>query len=71
MSKLTDLLEVEGYDDPMGMLEDFAHDSLVPGICMNADCNCTYNYETDSSDGWCDECQTNSVSSIHILMGII
>jgi hypothetical protein len=43
----------------------------VPSICMNPDCNATYEYEIDQDRGWCEECRSNSVKSIMILAGII
>ena len=43
----------------------------VPAICMNVNCNATYEYEPDQDRGYCEECKTNSVKSILILAGMI
>ena len=71
MSKLHDLCADYGYDSSMAMAEDYFNEGCVPGICMNPGCNATYEYEPDSNRGWCDECSTNSVKSLFILMGIM
>ena len=38
-------------------------DGVCPSICMNEGCDATYDYEPDSTTGWCDECETNTVKS--------
>jgi len=70
-SKLQLLAEIEGFDDPIDMVRNYHNDSVVPGICMNEGCDATYMYEPDSTSGWCDECETNSVKSCLVLMGVI
>ena len=70
-SKLTELADLEGYDDFMVMLQEYSIDSVVPGICCNPGCDFTAHYEPDSSTGWCEECQTNTVKSCLILAGVI
>jgi len=69
--KIRILTEIEGYDDPIELCEEVFNDGCCPGICMNEDCESTYSYEPDSTDGWCDECQTNTVKSLMILLGVI
>lgn len=71
MSKLKDLLDVEGFEDAYDFLEAYASESVVPGICMNPGCTATYEYEPDSRRGWCDACQTNTVASGLVLLGVI
>jgi hypothetical protein len=71
MSKLDTLLEIEGLDSSDEFIQNFALDSIVPGICMNSSCECTYDYEPDQDKGWCDACSTTSVTSGLILLGII
>lgn len=71
MSKQQKLTEEYGYDDGIAMLEEFGDVSIVPAICMNKDCDATYEYEPDQDRGWCSECNTNSVKSLLILMGVI
>ena len=72
MTKLEKLLDEYGttIDE---VLEDslFGSSAGVPAICMNENCDATYEYEPDSTRGWCEECQTNSVKSALILAGLI
>ena len=53
------------------LLEDFATDSLVPGICMNVGCDFTTEYEPDQRAGWCEGCQSRTVKSLLVLVGVI
>jgi hypothetical protein len=62
-SKLQTLAKSEGYYDPLDMLEDAVWDSVVPGICMNKDCDYTTGCEPDARENWCEVCQTNTVKS--------
>lgn len=71
MSKLQELAESYGYNDPMEMLEKYEYDSVQPGICTNSDCNYTTDVEPDQERGFCEDCGTKTVKSISILMGII
>ena len=70
-AKLAKLAEIEGYADWFDMVESYATDSVAPGICMNADCDYTVIVEPDCHDGYCENCQTNSVKSCLILGGFI
>ena len=69
--KLELLMEIEGFEDELEFGHHFFNEGTVPGICMNEDCDATYHYEPDQTEGWCDCCNTNSVKSGFILMGII
>jgi len=69
--KLNELTKLEGYDDPMDLLEENAIDSVCPGICVNDGCSYTTEVEPDSDSGWCENCGTNTVKSAMILAGII
>ena len=71
MTKLEQLIDNEGYETLESFLEDFALDSVVPGICMNDGCEYTTNVEPDQDKGWCENCNTNSVKSGLVLAGII
>jgi hypothetical protein len=71
MSKLKQLAEIEGYDDTMKLLEACVTDSVCPGICTNEDCDYTTEVEPDSATGWCEQCNTNTVSSALVLAEII
>ena len=68
--KLQTLADIEGTD-VNSMLEDAVFDSVCACICMNEGCDATYDYEPDCTEGWCDECQTNSVKSCLVLAGLI
>lgn len=71
MSKLNDLARIEGFDDPMEMLEEAVMDSVCPGICMNPGCDYTIEVEPDQRKGWCEACETNTVKSGLMLAGVI
>jgi hypothetical protein len=70
-SKLQTLCEIEGFDDEIALFEAFVTDSVCPGICMTPGCNYTTQVEPDCSDGWCEECQKNTIKSAMILGEII
>jgi hypothetical protein len=53
------------------MAEESVFDGTCASICMNEGCEETFEYEPDQDEGWCDSCETNSVQSILILLGII
>lgn len=60
-----------GYSSPEDLMEDFITDSVCPGICTNENCSYSIEVEPDCSSGYCEECDTQSVSSMMILMGVI
>ena len=62
MSKLETLSEIEGMSVEE-MMESGLTDGRCPSICMNEGCDATYDYEPDSTTGWCDACETNTVKS--------
>lgn len=65
-AKMSALCEAEGID--MVRLEEIVHDSVSPGICMNQYCDYTCDVEPDSSTGWCESCDTQTVKSVVELM---
>lgn len=69
--KLEQLAHDFGYRDPLDMLEDFTFDSVMPAICMNEGCDYSTEMEPDQTHGWCENCDTNTVKSAAILMGVI
>ena len=71
MTKLEKLCEIEGFDDPMELMELAIMDGVAPGICETKGCDYSTNVEPDSSDGWCEECEKGSVVSCLILGGYI
>ena len=75
LRKLSLLYEDQGLEteeEKMSYLQTIVFDSVSPGICMNPDCDyITDCIEPDASDGWCKECETNSIASILVLEEII
>jgi len=71
MSKAEDCL------DELGMtLDEFlespeAQDSVMIGICKNPNCSYTTEVEPDCRTGYCEECQTQTVRSLLVLLGLI
>ena len=61
-NKLQELCELEGMTQE-DIMETGLMDGRCPGICMNDACDFTADYEPDSRDGWCDQCETNTVMS--------
>lgn len=61
--KLQTLIEIEGFESIEEFGERYSFDSVIPGICMNDDCDYTTNVEPDCTNGWCEECRTCSVRS--------
>ncbi len=53
------------------MRTEYGHDSVVPGICMNPDCDYTDELEPDQREGWCGVCETNTVASLLVLLNVI
>jgi len=53
------------------LIETYALDEVVPGICMNPECEYTTDCEPDLREGWCEECETRSVRSAIVLAGLI
>jgi len=69
-SKL-DILARELSMGVMEFIDSYALDDVVPGICMNQDCEYTTEVEPDQREGWCEECDTPSVKSGVVLAGLI
>jgi hypothetical protein len=53
------------------LLEEYGLNEVVPGICMNPDCEYTTEVEPDQREGWCGACGTASVRSCLVLAGLI
>ena len=76
-NKLKELMEAEGYEDLNEFAEylmsdcEFGARCGVPAICMNDDCSYMEDMEPDQNKGWCPECETNTLASAYILMGVI
>ena len=67
---LDDLADIEGFETVDELLEARGMDSVMPAICTKCGSG-GYEYEPDCRDGWCDECDSNSVQSLLVLMEII
>lgn len=57
------LVDYEGYESDLDMMEAATFDSVSPGICMNDGCDYTTEVEPDCYDGYCECCETNTVKS--------
>lgn len=54
----------------MGVSENLGpYDSVSMGGCKS--CGYTTNVEPDQDQGWCEECETSTVVSIHCLLGVM
>jgi len=62
-----------GYNDIMEAIEEegWAYDSIVPGACRNACGFINYSVEPDARNYHCEECDTETVDSVLILLGVI
>lgn len=69
-SKFEDLLETQGMSQEE-FIDVYMLDSVVPGICMNLECNYTCDVEPDQHKGHCENCGTKTVKSGIMLLGII
>lgn len=67
LEALAEMLEMSADE----LLEGAAFDSVVPGICTNDGCDFTGEYEPDQDAGWCQVCDTGTVTSALILAGVI
>lgn len=53
------------------ILEAGVSDGVCAGICVNEGCDYCTEVEPDCTDGWCEICRTNSVSSALVLAYMI
>ena len=70
-AKLTQLVEIEGFESVEDLCAATIADSVSPAICMNEGCDYTAEMEPDQDRGWCEVCGTNTVASALILAGLI
>ena len=70
-AKLDILVEDAGFDSLHDMLEEVAHEGMVPAICTSDDCHATQDLEPDAEGGECELCGCQSVDSCMILAGLI
>lgn len=69
--KLHKLIAIHGFADGLALVEAALSDTVCPAICMNAGCSYTEEMEPDQREGWCPECQTNTLMAGPVLAGII
>lgn len=69
--KLQKLIEVQGFQDELELMQEGLMDAVCMAICMNPDCSYTGEMEPDQRYGWCPECRSNSMKSGLVLAGII
>lgn len=68
--RLLELLsESYGFETVEEMLEEYILDSVVPGICP--ECRYTTDVEPDCENGWCEECNVDTVVSAMVLADIL
>lgn len=70
--KLQTLLDVEGYHSVDDLINDteFGPMAGVPGICSNDGCEYSNRVDPDGADGYCENCETHTVTSAYMLMGV-
>lgn len=64
------VMEDEGFDTVLDMLERYVTDSIVTGVCVKCEA-IESSCEPDATDNICGNCGENKVKSIMILAGII
>jgi hypothetical protein len=69
--KLMKLCEVEGYKNAHDLVQAIWTDSVCPAICMTEGCDHTAEMEPDQTEGFCEVCGGNTVTSALILAGLI
>jgi len=57
-----------GFSTVDEMLESSVFDSVAPGICP---CGYSTEVEPDCEDGWCEECNDNTIKSCLVIAGIM
>lgn len=65
------LLDDEGFEDQAEMLEVYAYESIVPGVCKDKECLAVTNTEPDQDRGWCPVCHKNTIISCLRLWGLV
>jgi hypothetical protein len=70
-AKLMKLCDLEGYKRIHDLLQASVRDSVCPAICMTEGCDHTTEMEPDQSEGYCEVCGGNTVTSALVLAGLI
>ncbi len=69
-AKLAKIAEAEGFPTIDAMLGAAAVDSVCPGICMTCDFVVS-DVEPDQDQGWCENCDGNTVQSTLVIAALI
>ena len=69
--KLMKLCEVEGYKNARDLIQAVWTDSVCPAICMTEGCDHTAEMEPDQTEGYCEACGGNTVTSAIVLAGLM
>ncbi len=69
--KLMKLCEVEGYKTVYDLVQAVWAESVCPAICMTEGCDYTAEMEPDQSEGYCEACGGNTLTSALVLAGVI
>jgi hypothetical protein len=73
-TKLTKLVELEGFESETALFEAVISDSVCPAICCNPEkpeCDYTAEMEPDQDRGWCEMCERDTLVSALVLGGLI
>jgi hypothetical protein len=70
-AKFSELMEIEGFTDELEFMEHCNSDSICPAICINPGCSNTNEYEPDCREGWCEDCNENTMQSALVILGAI
>ena len=66
--KLAEICQLEDCEDLIELIDNGLEDTA---ICMNVDCDYIETMEPDQTEGWCPECNENSMVAAMILGGLI
>jgi hypothetical protein len=69
-SKLMQVCEAEGFASIDDLLFLLIVDSVCPAICMNEGCDYIATMETDQEEGYCENCSSNTMVSVLVLVGL-
>ena len=70
VGKIEKLMDIEGFESVDEMLEEATFGLRCPGICTNDGCDYTTEVDPDGA-GFCEECNTTTVESSLMLMGMM
>ena len=70
-SKLMKVCEAEGFATVDDLIALSVADSVCPAICMMERCDHVAPMESDQENGYCEECSSNTMVSVLVLVGLI